>query len=358
MGVVIVNQMLMIKRIVAAIFFFLIFAKGIYGQEACNQVLIKAQISYYEGRADEVPDILEDCLKNGFTTDEKLQAYRLLTLTYLYLNEPANAEISLLNLLKWNPEYKVDEALDPTEFINLFRLFRTLPIYMVGVKTGANVSYVQTFRHYSLDNSLAANFSYQPQVSYQAGAYVELPFRKHFSFTAGFYVTGKKFVYKNNQFDYSQLTSNESQHHMGLPITLNYHLFGGQKRRLQPFLTAGICTDVLLNVSSQVRRDDIIQNRESKKEVTGPNVTLSAQRRVLTYSAMMGAGFKLKSGRNYFLLEANYKVGMSNIVKPHERYSNTDLIFRYGYLDNDFRINSMWLSVGYTIPVYQPKVKK
>src|SRR5688572_15785653 len=80
----------------AIVAFLLLFSLSVKAQNTCSQTLIKAQFTYYEGRAEEVPLMLETCLTSGFTPEEKLQAYRLLTLTYLYLNEPANAEKVML----------------------------------------------------------------------------------------------------------------------------------------------------------------------------------------------------------------------------------------------------------------------
>src|SRR5687768_8357487 len=108
------------KHIILVLIIFLLpfFASG---QNTCSQTLLKAQIAYYEGRAEEVSTILEACLKDGFTEEEKSQAYRLLTLTHLYLNETQQAENSMLSFLRLNHYYKINEAVDPTEFINLYQ---------------------------------------------------------------------------------------------------------------------------------------------------------------------------------------------------------------------------------------------
>lgn len=326
-----------------------------FAQEACSQILIKAQIAYYEGRANEVSQIMETCLKDGFTRDEKLQAYRLLTISYLYLNEPIEAENALLALLRLNPEYKINESVDPAEFINLYKQFRTHPVYLAGFKLGGNVSFIQLLKNFSLDNTAEAQIFYAPQLSYQGGASLELPLNKRFSFSPEIYVAGKKYMHKTNLFGFENLTFNEAQHRIELPLMLTYNI---NKKRFNPFFNAGFSFDALFSSYSKVRREDNDSSGEVKKEVTGPNITLNAQRRLINYSAIAGAGFKFKSGRNLITAEVRYKLGMMNMVKKNERYSNTELIYRYGYLDNDIVLNSIVFSLGYIIPVYQPKILK
>src|SRR5436853_446608 len=98
---------------------------GIFAQNLCSQNLKKAQKEYDEGRLTEVSGILESCLKDGFTRDQKLQAYRLLILTNLFSDQPDIAEQHLLHLLKEDPEYKINPGVDPAEFVTLFNQYNT-----------------------------------------------------------------------------------------------------------------------------------------------------------------------------------------------------------------------------------------
>lgn len=322
-------------------------------QNTCSQTLIKAQITYYEGRADEVPAILAACLKEGFTDEEKSQAYRLLTLTYLYLNEGQNAETTMLAFLKLNHYYEINEAVDPTEFINLYKQFRTKPVYLITPKIGTNASFVHVLKNFSLDNSTTLYYNYKALLSYQVGVSVTIPIRSGFFAIPEIYLSGKNYSYKNNLFGYESLSFNEQQTHIGIPVLLMYMVEKG--KRLKPFFEGGFTTDVLVSSIASVIRIDHTGNEEIKKEVAGPNINMSAHRRKLNYSATIGTGFTYKKGKNIFSVSLRYNAGLFNVVKSRMRYSNQELIYKYGYLDNDFKMNTLSLTMGYVMPVFRPK---
>lgn len=107
-------------------------------QSTCAQTLRLAQSIYDQGRLHELPQLLQKCLEeNGFNDEEKVNAYKLLTLTYIYLEEPAKADEYMLALLRTDTEFKVNDAVDPAEFVALYKTFRTYPIYRIGGKLGA-----------------------------------------------------------------------------------------------------------------------------------------------------------------------------------------------------------------------------
>src|SRR5688500_5368778 len=57
-----------------------------HAQSTCAQTLRLAQSIYDQGRLHELPQLLDNCLKeNQFNDEEKVNAYKLLTLTYIYL---------------------------------------------------------------------------------------------------------------------------------------------------------------------------------------------------------------------------------------------------------------------------------
>jgi len=61
----------------------------------CTQTIRQIRLTYEQGRLHELPDLAKNCLKNGFTTEEKREAYRYLTLAYIYLEEPDSADINV-----------------------------------------------------------------------------------------------------------------------------------------------------------------------------------------------------------------------------------------------------------------------
>ncbi len=65
----------------------LIFSIGIKAQEEdCSFTLTKAQKLFDAGTIEQIPQILQPCIDNGFTEEDKLQAYKLIILSYLFDN--------------------------------------------------------------------------------------------------------------------------------------------------------------------------------------------------------------------------------------------------------------------------------
>jgi hypothetical protein len=54
-------------------------------------------------------------------------------------------------------------------------------------------------------------------------------------------------------------------------------------------------------------------------------------------------------------------MGLKNLLKEDNQYGkdgdsyNNELLFRYGYVDSDYKINSMSASFGYVHPFYKPR---
>ncbi|MFW5761879.1 MAG: hypothetical protein ACOCXH_12960, partial [Cyclobacteriaceae bacterium] len=120
--------------------------------QVCSEVLGQAEDEYEIGHLYAIPGILNDCLNRGFSKEEKIRAYRLLTLTYLFIDEPEKADQSYLNLLRLSPEFQPNEFTDPIELFYLHDNFITTPYFSVYLlKIGTNRSQPQITRNFNLD---------------------------------------------------------------------------------------------------------------------------------------------------------------------------------------------------------------
>ena len=94
--------------------------------KTCTEYLQEAQTTFEAGGIHDLVDDFQStwgtCLNDElttFTNEEKVQAFRLLALTYLQLDEPLKADEYIEKLFKADPEFEPNEAVDPIEFINL-----------------------------------------------------------------------------------------------------------------------------------------------------------------------------------------------------------------------------------------------
>lgn len=337
---------------------FLLFAGAIVsGQNTnCSEVLTKAQDTYKEGRIDEIAELLKPCLETGLAKQEKIEAYRLLTLTYLYFNEREQAQNAMTNLLKNDPEYKLRQN-DPTEFVNLYNSFRTTPIFLIGAKLGINGLDIDVKKNFSLDNSAERRGKYESEIGIQGGFMIQFPLTKRVFVLSELLYSVHSYTYTDKLFGYASLEFPEKQVHLGLPVLFNYNF--GKNPKWIPYINLGGSVSYLLSANAiPVRVDETGDNNQ--REITQGEIPIASLRQKVNFNLLAGAGLKVKDilGRGYLLFDIRYSHGLNNVVNEKERYSNDDLMYNYLYVDNNFKINSFQYSVGYSYPLYKPKLKK
>lgn len=318
-------------------------------QNLCTQTLKEAHELYDIGRIHEVPALLDSCLQNGFSKAEKIQAYRLMILSYLFQDEDEKAEENLLSLLRLDPDYKVNEAIDPAEFVNLYNTYRTLPVVSIGLLGGVNQSRVSLKQEISTDNQNSSQPKYSPGYGYQFGLIADILLKKNYQLTTAILFSGKKYEMDNERmFGYTSLNIVESQNWLEIPVTLKYN-FG--KRKFKTFVQAGLSGNIFLSSNAILTRVSIADDNDA----SGPSVDVSDLRKRFNCSAVMGLGARYKIGYGYVILDIRYNLGLANVVNVENRYSNSELIYYYGHIDGDYKLNNINVSVGYLKSLYKPK---
>src|SRR3972149_11036799 len=107
--------------LVAGLLFFV--PPGIYSQEDCSAKIQEAKKFYEMGMIEEIHQMLSPCIEYGFTRTQKIEAYKLIILSYLFDDDQFEAERSMLEFLKKFPEYEIIPN-DPVEFVYLFDSYR------------------------------------------------------------------------------------------------------------------------------------------------------------------------------------------------------------------------------------------
>jgi len=339
-----------------AVLFLAIVSKTKSQSTDCSQTLLKAQDTYKEGRINEVADMIQPCLESGLNKQEKIEAWRLLTLTYLYFNETEKAQEAMTHLLKNDPEYKIRHA-DPTEFVNLYNSFRTTPIVIVGAKFGTNFTDVDVMKNFSLDNSAVARGEYKTKAGIQGGLIAEFPIkRSKISLLTEVLYSIKSYSYKDTLFSYSTVELPQQQAYIEVPLLINYN-FG--KGRWNPYFNLGGSFAYLLSAKATPLRVDKTGSN-NQRELKEPPFSINSLRTTLNYNLIASAGIKIKDviGRGYIFFNIRYSYGLNNVVNAKNRYSNPVLMYNFLYIDNNYKLNSFQYSIGYSYPLYKPKLKK
>jgi opacity protein-like surface antigen len=330
------------------------------GQDNCEQQLNLATEEYNAGRFYGIPAMLKDCIDGGFSKEQRLRAFLLLTQVYLLMDDPIGAEESYLKVLRANPEFETNPDQDPIELVYLSKKFTAAPIFSIYGKVGGNATLVRVI-HEVLpsdgDRNLKTSYSLKPGWLVSAGAdwhyneRISLNLEVNYSFTS--YAKNQ-----SNRFEQDNLEFIDRQSWLSFPLAIRYSDNIGKFR---PYGMAGFSVNLLLND----RGDISIENRDAKADETGtssepaksPTINFIDQRNRMNYSVFLGAGVRYKWKLDFLFAEVRYGFGLTNVVNGANIFSS-QAMQQYGHVDDYFRLDNMSLSVGFVKPLYKPRKLK
>lgn len=325
---------------------------------SCAQNLLDAQALFAAGKLNQVPGKIEGCLRAGFTKAEKVQAYKLLSVTYTYLEEYDKADEAVLNLLKLEKEYKVNPEIDPTEFIKLYQKFRTYPIFQFGIKLGINnpfMTFGNTYENISNPSGNAGVFTMKNGLN--AGLEFEIPIRKlseNFEICPALVFSTKSFsqldsLDMGDKFQsIGSFQGNEAETWIELPIMFRWIFHAGT---LKPFVELGPSFNYLLKATEA---KPISQSPQQSPK--SPDLNVIDQRNQLNYAAQLGAGIKFDIPMAEVVIKANFNYALNQLNIRNSPAASSEVQTQFlGYQPVDFRIHYFSLTIGYIRKVYKPK---
>ncbi|MBE9467441.1 MAG: PorT family protein [Bacteroidetes bacterium] len=341
---------LFFKNIILLISFLLLSA-NISAQDDCALNLKEAQKLYTQGIIEEIPALLNPCLEQGFNTEDKIQAYKLLILTYLFDDNKELAEETMLKFLKTNPEYKLNPAIDPAEFIFLFNSYNTKPIFELGVTAGLNYSFPFITKLFGPGNVATDVSKYK---SSGMGVQFGPKFICHISDK---YDIGTQVVYSQKKFeltsalsDFSKTSLIETQKLIHIPVVAYYKFELTEK--IKPYVLSGLAYSYLFDASYKPVRQ---YTDNSSNDVSGSDFSLKDFRRKNNVSIIVGAGARYKIPHGNIFFNIKYSLDLLNQVNVDNRLSDFDFISRYYSYDSNFNINNLTISVGYLYSIFNHK---
>ncbi|MEN8251675.1 MAG: outer membrane beta-barrel protein [Bacteroidota bacterium] len=330
--------------------------------DPCVQNIEIAQQRYDEGRIQDIQPLLNDCLAgDSYDKAQKAQALRLLTLSYIFLEDDDKAEATMLELITKNHEFRTNPAIDPTEFINLHERFRYLPVFNVGIKyivsfsnpivTDLN-SYLSLYDDtpvYDLSFnffSLGANFEWEfydnmflyPELMYRKVVFSRLE-------------TNKGIV--RGSIDYLRAESYEEQNYISLPVSVKYVFDFASTQDFKLYTNLGVAMDYLASSKRPANKNQLLV--EDAATVTYASTTTSDNKR-LGFGVFAGGGATYKLGEGFLALELRYLHSFTqptivdNIMQPADPRLMNTMTQPDIYYPNNFVI-----SLGYTKNIYLPK---
>jgi hypothetical protein len=345
------------KRLLCTFLFSLLVSFAAHAQlTSCTQTLRLGRSIYDQGRLHEIPSLFEKCLVSGFSKEEKVEAYKLLCLTYIYLEEPAKADDAMLNLLRTDNYFEVKPGSDPAEFIALYKTFRNWPIYRIGAKLGVNATQpnvVKSIPVASGEGTSSSKFNYT--VAFQFGASADLPTNFLSKGDVKPVTLHADLLYQQKKFDLTTtvdrggftntLTDTETQSWIALPLSVQYLFW---KKKFNPYISLGPSVDFLLNSKLSVNR--LRANTTSVEERT-----VEVDREKINISGVASVGSKFPMGGGFLVFEISYIHGFTTVNQEQNIFSNSGASLDYTYSDTVYKLSSVSVTAAYIFNKFNPK---
>lgn len=321
---------------------------ALQAQNTCGDQLKVAQRRFDDGLLDDIPQLLANCMKSGFTKEEKSNAYKLLIQTYLFSENQDKADEVMLKFLKDFPSYSIANN-DPKEFVNLYSTYRTKPIFKVEFKLGINFCMPRLLEPYGTGNISIIKPTYKPKVGFALELNFLNKLYKDFDYSIGTSFTFSKFSYINNPTSYSTVTGDFSNVYVGLPIAVRYNY---KLKGLRLFAKVGVEPAYLLNSSVALIRKD--NNVGRQDPITGSE-NLIASHKKIDVRPLLAIGATFKLGRNMLNVSAGYKFSIMSQLNKQKLYSNSTLQSKYFFAEDNLLLNQSHISVSFIRSIYKPK---
>ncbi len=318
----------------------------------CSDKLSQAQQLFESGQIEQIPFLLDSCLNSGFTKDQKIQAYRLLIQTYLFDSNITMADSIMLKLLSQNPDYKIART-DPVEFSELYNNFKVKYQWSAGVLLGANFPRIRVIENYSLFNINKLNSTYSsigPGID--AGFYGNLYIKNYLWVTGGLDYSSLNYKRTDiNSLKTEQVNFDEYSNWLTIPVTLNHSFLN---TKIKPIAQAGFEIDYLASDNGTIQRLNYTGNTVISN-ISASSIDLSGYRNKFNLAFLFGIGAVMNTDYGLFQLILGDRLTLLTYVNPNTRYSNNNMIYYYQHIDDNFKINNIYLTIGWSHLLYTIK---
>ncbi len=315
-----------------------ILVTSVFAQNSiCLSGIKDASLLTEKGKYDESIVLAKEILaKCDLSKNDKIVAYKILLINYLAIDNLEEADLVANLVLKINPNYEPDRLRDEPELIALFQKYKPT-IYLKGaIFSGLNYSSAKASQTYSIvaNNNTSGLDNYSNITGFQMAIGAEYKVIKSLWIQSCFIYRSSGYSINIPNVQGRTINYKEELTSFDFPITAKYYFLN---RKIQPFVQAGFNFSFMNSALGELSRDDIsdiIDRKPQRNE----------------FYAGYTAGFGLSYLFKDWSIQAgtNYSLNPQNVNKEGTRYDNSDAIFKYYYLDNDFTLNNINVYVGIT----------
>ena len=305
----------------------------------CEQNVEAAKVLYDYGQLEDVIDTLKGC-KNSENESVRLNANRLLAKAYLELGQLDLARESAVIILEIDPLYKPSLINDSKEFVKLMESIPVIPKFSLGasVYTGFNRSIPDVKEVFSIAEQ--SSKSYTGENSFQMGISSNYRINKHFGIYIEALANSKKYG-----IDYAmgpiENRAEERLVYLQVPIGVHYSIL--TSNRVIPYIQLGAYAGYLLSSTSNYYSTHL----ENLEDFELTNVNSIDRRKRWDYGLQSSLGVYTNMWNGTVSLQCNYNYSFQIIAEPDVRYDYESLASDYFYLDDDVKLHSLSLQIGY-----------
>jgi|TARA_B110000967_G_scaffold202800_1_gene242293 hypothetical protein len=389
------------KRIIVA--FFVLCSTFFVSAQTWTQKLLVAERDYDAGRLVSIVDNISGGFdkalgEKGYTREEKIRALKLITKVYIFLDDEPKSDEYMIKLLKADKEHKLDAKVDPAELYDLYRKFRSQPIFRIGLRTGVNKSYPNIINTFGTGNTGVVSKIYngegQPpqEASVNGGTgtgffinatvdryldwglEVGLGFElRNSQYSVDNYITYGDSIQVNGineaaQFAVLSTMVTHQQSFFRIPLLLRYNfkydpgndtfrkIEDKVTDRFIPYIAIGASYDYLLD--AKYLKGNRIGGTEYKFDA---DLSLKDLGLITNsnFSIFASLGLKMRVRTHFLTFEAKFNKALLNYINSENRWSSNPLsTYDLAFVEDDFSLDMLSFAFGYTYSIYNPQKLK
>ena len=376
-------------RLVAA--FFLLFSTFFVSAQTWTQKLLIAERDYDAGRlvniVDNISGGFEKSLgEKGYTREEKIRALKLITKVYIFMDNESKSDEYMIKLLRADKEHDLDPKVDPAELYDLYRKFRSQPIFRIGLRVGVNKSYPNIINTFGTGNTGIVSKIYNGvgespnEASVNGGSgtgffinamaerYLDwglevglgLEFRNS-QYSVDNYITYGDSLQVNGiseiaQFAVLSTMVTHQQSFFRVPLLLRYNFKYDSDNSFVPYIAAGASYDYLLDAKYLDGNRTGGTEYKFDSDLSLKDLDLIAKNNFSVFACL---GLKMRVKTHFLTLEAKFNKALLNYINPNNRWSNNPLsTYDLAFVEDDFSLDILSFSFGYTYSIYNPQKLK
>jgi len=376
-------------RLVAA--FFLLFSTFFVSAQTWTQKLLIAERDYDAGRLVNIVDNISGGFEKslgdkGYTREEKIRALKLITKVYIFMDNESKSDEYMIKLLRADKEHDLDPKVDPAELYDLYRKFRSQPIFRIGLRVGVNKSYPNIINTFGTGNTGIVSKIYNGvgespnEASVNGGSgtgffinamaerYLDwglevglgLEFRNS-QYSVDNYITYGDSLQVNGiseiaQFAVLSTMVTHQQSFFRVPLLLRYNFKYDSDNSFVPYIAAGASYDYLLDAKYLEGNRTGGTEYKFDSDLSLKDLDLIAKNNFSVFACL---GLKMRIKTHFLTLEAKFNKALLNYINPNNRWSNNPLsTYDLAFVEDDFSLDILSFSFGYTYSIYNPQKLK